>query len=136
MPIHFEPKTDEQLAEAGLLPDGIYSFKVIDAKDKISQTGNEMILLKLAVYVGEKPHTVYDHLVVTERMEYKIKHFADSVGISEQYEKGVLAAEDCINREGDVKVATEKAEGYSPRNRAVDYIVSEKYAQKDDPIPF
>ena len=127
--MRFEPKSSEELAMESLLPEGVYPFEVMQATDKISQAGNEMIELKLVVFGdGSTPH-VFDYLL--EKLAYKLRHFAETTGLLAAYEAGELTAEMCLNREGYCKLAVEKKAGYEPRNTVKDYVVPKDKAASD-----
>lgn len=121
------PKTDEELASMNLLPDGIYDFEIIESQDDTSNSGNEMIHCKLKVFKsdGSSYILVDDYLVNTDRMQWKIKHFCESVGLEAEYQAGELTGELCFGRSGKVKIATQPAkDGYPPKNTAKDYEVA------------
>ena len=41
--MRFTPKTEEQIHEENLFPEGEYDFQCIEANDAVSKSGNEMI---------------------------------------------------------------------------------------------
>lgn len=117
----FEPKTKAELAVKNLLPKGWYDFEVMDAQDKVSRAGNEMIAVKLRVFDpnGGEKH-VYDYLM--EAVPEKLFDFCESVGLIDKYQAGTLTAEDCVNRAAKVKIAIDdKNENYDPKNVAKAY---------------
>jgi hypothetical protein len=127
--MRFEPKSADEIALDSMLPEGIYPFEVMQATDKISQAGNEMIELKLVVFGdGSTPH-VFDYLL--EKLAYKLRHFAETTGLLAAYEAGELTAEMCLNRDGYCKLAVEKKAGYEPRNTVKDYVPRDKAAAPD-----
>ena len=150
----FTPKSDGQLeqeaAARGPFKAGEYDFDVIEATDDVSKNGNDMIALKIKVYndLGET-RTVRDWLVSTDGMMYKIKHFADSTGLTKEYESGGFESFDCLNRSGKVKLRIEKGSGsYPDKNTVADYVPASHERPKmqapkpsstadlDDEIPF
>lgn len=114
------PKSEAALREEMLLPAGDYDFEVLDAVDKLSQKGNEMIAVKLAVFRpnGSRQY-VNDWLM--EKMAFKLRHFCYSVGLGEKYEAGDLDAESCKGRTGRVTLKIEEQEGFGSRNAVKDY---------------
>ena len=97
---HFNKDDYEELAPMKV-DDGDYPFAIINATETLSKAGNEMINLEIQVDVGaEKPMTVYDRLVFTTKALFRIKDFCDGVGLGEQWEGGMLDAEDCLGIEG------------------------------------
>lgn len=123
------PQTEQALKEAMLLPAGDYDFEVLDAVDKVSKNGNEMIALKLGVFRpnGSKQY-VNDFLM--EKLAFKLRHFAYAVGLGEKYEAGEMVAEDCKGRAGRVTVKIEEQDGYAPKNAVRDYVVIGKETVK------
>jgi hypothetical protein len=122
------PKTEEDLAKEGLgarelLRDGVYDFEVAEATEETSsKTGADMIKLKLTVFDSKGfPRTVFDYLM-EGAMAYKMLHFAESTGLTRQYNSGELSAFDCENKTGRLKIGKEPARGeYRAKNNVVDY---------------
>lgn len=143
--MRIEPKTDQQLREieeSSLLPEGVYDFEVISAVEKLSKTGNEMVEIKVRVET-ERSYIITDFLVAIDSMAYKIKHFAESVGLLEEYKAGHMPAEQMVGSVGKAKVAIQAAKGeYKAKNVIRDYIpakngaVTRAPADLDDEIPF
>lgn len=109
-----------------LAPDGIYDFEVSNGLDEHSNSGNEMIHLELKVFVADGRWIyVHDYLVNTERMQWKIKHFCEAVGLESEYQAGELSGFACLQRTGKVKIGTQPAkDGYPAKNVAKDYEVA------------
>lgn len=118
----FQGKTEEQLNEERLIPDGtICDFEVVEAKDTKSKKGNDMIeLTKIKVYHGDSFRFVMDWLL--EAMPHKLLHFCQTTDLTKEYERGTLCAQDCIGRGGKVRMTVEEQDGYEPRNKVKDYI--------------
>lgn len=121
--MQFQPKTESEIREASLAPDGEYDFDVLEASDKTSKSGNQMIAAKIGVYGGSHVRWhVYDYLLPL--MEAKLRHFCDTTGLLSLYESGRLRAEDCVGRSGKCRIKTKKAEGqYGAKNVVDDYVV-------------
>ena len=122
------PKTEEELQLMGLLQPGVYDFEVVEAQDKVSKSGNEMIALTLQVWdINGKPHTVYDYLL--DAMSYKLRHFAESVGLLDKYLAGNIEASDCRLASAKVEIIIQKGGeklgggSYPDKNSVKDYIV-------------
>lgn len=123
----FDPKTDQQLQqleEENLLPAGVYDFEVLSAEDTHSSKGNEMAVVKLQISSPDgRERTVIDYLVSTDAMAFKIKHFAESVGLMGEYQSGELAAEDMKGCVGQCKIIITPAKGeYRAKNTVADYV--------------
>lgn len=119
--MRFEPKTEKEVAEAGLLPKGEYDFEVASAEDERSKAGNDMLALILNVYDTDgQCHRVRDWLVSTDGGAYKVRHFAYGVGLGADYEKGVLTAELVTGCTGRCKLLIKKdPKGEYPDKNAV-----------------
>lgn len=151
--MRFNPKTEKEIAEAGLLADGEYDFEVNVASETQSKAGNDMIEMDLHIFKPDGSYrTVRDWLVDTENAAYKIRHFAEAVGMLSDYEKGTLDANSIIGRAGrcKVKIVKDKSGQYPDKNGVADYVKS-AVAQKapaprkqpvmarsdlDDEVPF
>jgi hypothetical protein len=124
MALSFQPRTEEEIATAGLAPAGEYDFEVLQAEDAISKkNGNPMIKLKIGLYNGDRIRQhVYDYLLTS--FESKLRHFCDTAGLLRLYENGSLSAEDCLGRTGRVRIEQEPASGsYPAKNVVDDYVV-------------
>lgn len=119
----FEPKTEKQIAEEGMMPDGtICDFEVAEAEDTQSKAGNDMIALKLKVW---RPNgtttTMRDWLVST--FQPKILGFAKSIGMRDAYDAGEFDASLLEGKCGKLKVGIDpEKDGYPSRNKVVSYV--------------
>lgn len=122
--MNFKPKSDADLSTGNLLPKGEYDFEVISAVDKVSKANNEMIELKLLIYIDGTPaRQVFDYLM--ESVAYKLKHFCYAVGLSKKYDDGTITAFDCNGVSGRCKIGIkqDKTGQYPPNNNVTDYVV-------------
>lgn len=121
----FQPKSEKEISEAGLLPVGEYPFEVVEAEDTISKSQNDMVALTIKVYDLEGVgHTVFDWLVDTDKAAYKTRHFAEATGLLPNYETGNLPADVMVGRSGYCKVVVRKdtTGQYPDKNGIADYI--------------
>ena len=122
--------TDAEIESLDLIPPGTYDFEVLAALDKVSQKGNDMIELKINVFGpdGRQKH-VYDYLVASDHglCIRKIKHFASSVGLTDQYEAGVLDATNLEGKTGKVLIVIEDDPTYGRQNKVSDYATAADY---------
>lgn len=121
-----KPLTREESKAGDMIPDGIYTFEVIDATDEISKSGNDMIKLKLKVFTDDgRERTIFDYLL--EKLPYKIAHFFDCIGKWDKYESGGFSADDCYGGSGEVKIYTQKSKDpqYPDKSAVADYMLSE-----------
>lgn len=140
----FTPKTEQEIVEAGLWPDGSYAFEVLNAYEKLSKAGNEMIVLKLKVYNNDGEFIYVDDYLL-ESMAFKLRHAAECCGLLPQYEAGDLNANHFEWQKGRLKLKTQKSkdEKYQDKNVVADYIVGpradavfDQAALDDDKLPF
>ena len=122
-----KPITSQEASEGGYKPwpAGEYDFEVHDASDEISQrTSAEMVKLTLQVFNKEgKTRKVFDYLVGIPSMQFKVRHFAEAVGMVAQYEAGEMNIHDIVNRSGRLKLRIKPAQGnYQEGNEVQDYI--------------
>jgi hypothetical protein len=128
--MRFTPKSEEEIAEAGLLPKDIYDAEIIEAEETVSKAGNPMLKINVKVYRPQGGFTlIFDYLM--ETMAHKLRHCAYACGFGADYENGVLNAHDLIGRSFKVSVSIvqDKAKQYPPKNQINDYVVDESEKQ-------
>lgn len=103
--MEFKPNSREELARANLTEPGTYDFEVMSAVETTSKAGNEMIKLKLRVFVGGGEIHLYDYLVST--IQSKLANFCDAIGKSDEYDAGEIKADDLVGACGKCKVGIE-----------------------------
>ena len=89
-----------QMRQDALIPDGRYKFHVKDAREKRSDSDNDMINLKLILTVNGRSVLYWDRLILTPKMFWKIEHFCLATGLSDKIIEGRLMAQDCLDKEG------------------------------------
>lgn len=142
--MRFEPKSAQEVDEAGLLDPGLYDFEVMEAEDKESKAGNDMVALGLRIEDHNgRGLKVLDWLVATDGGAYKVRHFAESVGLLAEYERGDMPAGLMIGKTGRCKITIKPANGeFRAKNAVADYVgaavepVTRTAALVDDEIPF
>lgn len=95
---------DAMKARSGKLEDGIYKFKVVEAKFGYSEAGNPKINLTLDVNFEGKIYKVWTMLIGMRSMIWKTKHFCDATGQSDLYEAGKFDENYCVGKEGLAKI--------------------------------
>jgi hypothetical protein len=146
----YTPKTEEQLADEALLPQGIYDFEVIDTNDRPSKRGNNMVTLKLCVFDGDGGQRhIFDYMAFGNSFgERKFRHAAKSCGLLDIYNSGKLEAHTFLGACG--KVLLKKQDGTDdyplPKNVVADYVEKDDMEEKaktaktkdliNDDIPF
>lgn len=115
------PKTEKELAEAGIWPAGTYDFEVLTAEDTISKKGADMIKLKVKIFNDSgATQTVFDYLL--DAMPHKLRHAAEAFGLLDEYEAGGFDAIECEGKTGKCKIKVDKSEGFPDKNGISDYI--------------
>lgn len=121
------PITAEQADEQSVgdpWPAGDYDFKVHEASEGTSSAGNEQIKLTLHVFNRQgQQRIVFDYLSSLPKSQWKVRHFADTVGMVRQYETGDMPVRDMVGRPGRCKLRIKPADGqYSAQNAVADYL--------------
>lgn len=146
--MRFNPKTEDEVKR--IFEKGDYPFLVIDALEKTSAKGRPMLQVKLKVFhpaIPSKTVIVDTFLLIDEpNFEFLLRHFAYSVGLGQKYEIGSIEPQECMNKEGTVRlgVETDKSGQYPPRNKAMDFLFSSESIQggasqeslPNDDLPF
>jgi hypothetical protein len=107
-----------------ILPEGVYTFICIDAVEKTSQAGNTTIELQLMVKEanGDNEVRIFDHLTFTPKSTWKIDDFRAATGeILVKGQRSRFESEDCIDRQGKVRLKIETFEGRE-RNKVEEYL--------------
>jgi hypothetical protein len=108
-------------AAVEVIPAGTYDAVVKKATDEVSKSGNDMIKLILTVYTPAGITVdVFDYLVFSDAVLYKVKHFCESAGID--FAKGELEGGECVEKNVKVKLAIDSQEGYPDKNVVKDYV--------------
>lgn len=133
--MRFTPKTEQEIQEERLLPEGDYSFEVTQAVEYRSKAGNDMMKVMLKVFKPDGKHImITDYL--GEAMLYKLKHFFDATGLQELYEAGEVPTndlgeyEDLAGASGMLKLVIRKSDDYPDQNSVKDYIPSDEESPK------
>lgn len=142
--MRFKPMNEQEIQDLNLAEDGDYQFKVVEAQDKTSTAGNDMIALKLIFWdKNGRERLIFDWIMNNESMLYKLKHFCDSTSLSERYENGMLNSSDCIDKGGIFRISKRKDNRGEVRNFVKDYLIDNKEKAKDaidpdlnDDVPF
>jgi len=94
-----------------VINEGTVDYRVHNALEKVSKSGNEMInlILKVRDEAGNTDY-VHDYLVSNDKAKWKIKQFCNSNQL--EFEDGVLAPDDCIGQRGTCDVKYEHFNGY------------------------
>jgi len=133
--MRFTPKTEKEMAEQNMIPEGVYPFEVVGALDTKSKTsGADMIVIQLRIFgPGGAEPVLKDYLL--ESYMRKIFNFSKVTGLAAAYHAGSLCAADCTGKSGYAKVGIEKGKEktdaggrgtgtyYDDKNTVKDYVV-------------
>lgn len=121
-----KPQTEEEIAKSGLMEPGVYDFKIIEAIDKPSKSGNDMFKLKLHVYdsTGEE-RIIFDWVLPDFPKKYK--HLHDACGLLDLYLSGETTESDLVGKTGKLllgigKPYTDNNGIERTNNSVVDYV--------------
>ena len=124
--MEFNPSDAGNSSGFELLPEGTYDIEVIEAEERTSQKGNEMIALTIqAQHPDGYPVRIWDYLVSVAAATFKIEQFCNAAGLQEKFKAGRLLADDCIGRKIRAKIEIESGrENYSDRNSIREYVAA------------
>ena len=109
----------ENPSRFSLFPEGKYEAELLSYEEKLSKTGNEMVELKMKVYGSDGSESnIFDYLVGTKGMAWKIKAFCMAAGLP--YGQQPLPIQQAVGKLFQVKVVTESYDG-KDRNKIDDY---------------
>lgn len=130
----FTPKTEEEIALSNLFPEGNYGFEIMNAEDKVSKAGNDMIVLHVKIFNEEgRERTLFDYLL--ESLDYKLRHAAEVCGLLHRYEQGDLLAHEFVGKTGNLKLKQRKnKERDTMENVIQDYIVHKPEGRDGDGV--
>lgn len=129
-----DPKTEQQIMEENLMPDGIYPFEVVEATDAVSKSGNEMIVLKLRIVDDQNiARTLKDYLLAS--MAFKLRHFCVQTGLMDKYDADDLKAMNCVGKKGMVEITSDKTPRFAPDGKQYPVKNSVKDYPKDAVVP-
>lgn len=119
----FKSQTEKEIQEANLMTKGVYPFEVIDAQDKISKKGNDMIEATLRIFTPDgKTRLLTAYLM--EAMPAQLFHFCTYCGLAAEYGNGTLEASQCVGKNGyvDIGIKEDKTGQYPPQNNVRDFV--------------
>ena len=122
--MEFNPSDGSQRASFELLPEGTYEAEVIEAEERTSQKGNDMIALTLQVaHPDGYEARVWDYLVSVPAAVFKIRMFCEAAGLDKQYQSGRLTAKECIGKKVSARIGIEEGrDGFGDRNTIFEYM--------------
>ncbi len=149
--MRFQSLTDAEInAQQKVLSQGIVDFTISKAEEAVSKnSGKDMLKLVLKVWDCHGVEgLVYDYITASPKMAWKLKHFFESIGQGEQYQKGTINSEELIGKSGKAILAmqSDKTGQYGDKIGVKDYMekVGEDkvkndlpdFTSKDEDVPF
>ena len=92
--------------KSDLLPEGAYDFEVIEASEKESSNGNEMMVLKLRAVSNGTSKVITDYILASNIR--KVRSVARACDLLDLFGTGEILAEHFIGRQGRAKLVIER----------------------------
>ncbi len=121
------------------MDEGIYTFEVLEVHttDKVNKplqdkNGNDLAKLKLLVWDNQnRERTLFTFISGDGNFAYKLRHFAKTIGMLEDYEQGTFNINRAVGKSGMadvvIKKGTLKADGsgelWPDRNDVKDFVM-------------
>ncbi|MDG2093845.1 MAG: DUF669 domain-containing protein [Phycisphaerales bacterium] len=124
--MEFNPTDSGGKSGFDLLPDGTYDIEVLEAEERTSAKGNEMIALTIqASHPEGYPVRIWDYLVSVSAAVFKIEQFCAAAGLEDKFKAGRLLGDDCVGKKLRAKIEIESGrDNYSDRNSIKEYVAS------------
>ena len=121
----FRTESQAQSASRPVLLSGWHEARIVEAIEKPSKRGNDMIEITVGVRDAEgNERTFLDWLTDTPLGAVKLRHACEAVGALARYESGEIGQADFPGHDVRVKIGIEKKRGYPDRSVIEDYAVS------------
>lgn len=141
--MRFEPKTEKELKEENLWPEGTYRFDIVAAEDWQSKQKNDSIKLTINIYNEQmRLKTIYDYLTGNGYGQLKTLQLAKIGNLVDRYNAGEILPQELTGIQGEAKVYVKKSNNpqYPDNNAIAAYIVKDNNITTepvpDDEIPF
>lgn len=107
MALSYKVWSQQEDETRNIIEKGEYQFIVKDIKRTLTKKGNyEMLVVDLELLDNlGRVRKLKDWIVLMDEMGWKLRHFAASCGLLEQYESQTLDTQHFLNREGVVKIS-------------------------------
>jgi hypothetical protein len=99
-------KNETEIAQARLMPDQWYEAYSMDAEEKISKAGNEMLVMTVIIRLSGSDRKLIDYM--TASAEYRLLSLAEATGNRAKYDAGELNSVDVRAKHFRVKTAMQK----------------------------
>jgi hypothetical protein len=120
--MNFKPRSEAEIIATSIWPAGIYTFTIIEAEEKKSLHGNNMIEIELEISRKDGAKRKIRDWLLPQRPQ-KLLRACRTCGLSEQYGQGVLSDDDFLERSGKLRLGIKRETGeYPRRNVVLDYL--------------
>lgn len=147
--MRYTPYSEAQIQSMNIMDEGVYPFQVLDVitTDKLNnpmtdRNGVDIAKLKLLVWDNEnKERTIFTYISGDGNFAYKLRHFAKTVGMLDDYEQGIFNIHATLGKSGMadivIKKGTIKSDGsgemWPDRNDVKDYVYITQGEPKEAP---
>lgn len=149
--MRYTPYTEAQIQSMNVMDEGIYPFQVLEVilHDKYGQVlrdknGIDLAKIKLLVWDHEnRERIVYTFISGDGNFAYKLRHYAQTLGMIADYENGTFDIQSTEGKSGKanivIKKGTIKSDGsgemWPDRNDVKDFVVDAHNAAPIAPAP-
>src|SRR6478609_5328631 len=121
--MQFTPRTEKELKEQMLWPEGEYDFEITKSEQAVSgpqskNPGTPYIKLVARIFNQDGQERM-QNAILHPNMEWQLRSFCYEVGLDEKYVTGTLSPEDCEGKQGKLQLKIEEAKGDFPAKNAV-----------------
>lgn len=125
--MRFTPLTEQQAREqerGPLFPAGEYDFTCLNGKWEQTKKGDPMFTVTIRCYANNGDQTIVtDRLLPNhEKMAYRLRHFAECIGLLDSYNQGYMDNNLIQGRSGRCILKVRDSEEYGPKNEVRDYV--------------
>ena len=138
--MRYVPHSEEDILSMNIIEEGVYKFKVMEVLtvDKYGapmqdKNGNDMAKLKLAVWdKNNREHSMSTYISGDSRFAYKLRHFANTIGMLTSYENGSFKIHETLGKAGQAQIVIKKGNAkndgsgdmWPDRNDVKDFVVN------------
>jgi hypothetical protein len=119
--MRFNLPTPEEIAAKAIWPKAVYPFMIIDAVDKLANSGLPMIEVDVQVSRRDGATRIIKDYLHVRRTE-KLIGAAKACGVAEKVRAGSLEVDDLIGKKGTLRLGVEKRRGFPDRNIILEFI--------------
>ena len=121
--MRFNPSTEDEVQARAVWGRGLYAFRVVDAEERISEAGNEMIDLKIELHKRDgATKIVHDYLLAKGPAAAKFLHACVVCGVLDKWKAGVVSADDFVGKSGRLKLSIQTRKQWPTKNVVTDYV--------------